>query len=74
MGLKKEEIKVGVEDDRVLHISKERKIEKEDKNETWHRVERSSGKFSKRFRLPENAEIDKIKATMENGGSQRDGS
>ncbi|KAK9940655.1 hypothetical protein M0R45_017305 [Rubus argutus] len=66
-GLKKEEIKVEVEDDRVLQISGERKIEKEDKNDKWHRVERSSGKFSRRFRLPDNAKIDEIKAAMENG-------
>ncbi|GAY37964.1 hypothetical protein CUMW_033070 [Citrus unshiu] len=40
-GLRKEEVKVEVEDDRVLQISGQRKIEKEDKNDTWHRVERS---------------------------------
>ncbi|XVE79488.1 hypothetical protein DITRI_Ditri14bG0063200 [Diplodiscus trichospermus] len=66
-GLKKEEVKVEVEDDRVLQISGERNMEKEDKNDTWHRVERSSGKFMRRFRLPENAKMDQIKASMENG-------
>ncbi|KAL6200274.1 hypothetical protein ACLB2K_030056 [Fragaria x ananassa] len=66
-GLKKEEVKVEIEDERVLQISGERKTEKEDKNDTWHRVERSSGKFSRRFRLPENAKVDEIKAAMENG-------
>ncbi|EOY33880.1 hypothetical protein SCA6_010277 [Theobroma cacao] len=66
-GLKKEEVKVEVEDDRVLQISGERNIQKEDKNDTWHRVERSSGKFMRRFRLPENAKMDQIKASMENG-------
>nr|ACV93248.1 CI small heat shock protein 1 [Prunus salicina] len=66
-GLKKEEVKVEVEDDRVLQISGERKIEKEDKNDQWHRVERSSGKFLRRFQLPENAKVDEIKAAMENG-------
>ncbi|KAJ0020883.1 hypothetical protein Pint_32708 [Pistacia integerrima] len=66
-GLKKEEVKVEVEDDRVLQICGQRKIEKEDKNDTWHRVERSSGQFSRRFRLPENVKMDQIKASMENG-------
>ncbi|GMI92186.1 hypothetical protein like AT1G53540 [Hibiscus trionum] len=66
-GLKKEEVKVEVEDDRVLQISGERNVEREDKKDTWHRVERSSGKFMRRFRLPENTKMDQIKASMENG-------
>ncbi|EXB30484.1 hypothetical protein L484_006034 [Morus notabilis] len=66
-GLRKEEVKVEVEDDRVLQISGERKTENEDKGDTWHRVERSSGKFLRRFRLPENAKIDRVSAAMENG-------
>lgn len=66
-GLKKEEVKVEVEEGRVLQISGERNKEKEDKNDTWHRVERSSGKFLRRFRLPENAKVDQVKGSMENG-------
>ncbi|KAJ1375679.1 HSP20-like chaperone [Sesbania bispinosa] len=66
-GLKKEEVKVEIEDDRVLQISGQRNVEKEDKNDTWHRVERSCGKFMRRFRLPENAKMDQVKASMENG-------
>ncbi|PQQ10579.1 Alpha crystallin/Hsp20 domain-containing protein [Prunus yedoensis var. nudiflora] len=66
-GLKKEEVKVELEDNRVLQISGERNVEKEDKNDKWHRVERSSGKFLRRFQLPENAKVDEIKAAMENG-------
>ncbi|XP_068668216.1 17.8 kDa class I heat shock protein-like [Aristolochia californica] len=66
-GLKKEEVKVEVEEGRVLQISGERSKETEEKNDKWHRVERSSGKFLRRFRLPENAKIDEVKAAMENG-------
>lgn len=66
-GIKKEEVKVEIEDDSVLRISGERSVEKEDKNDKWHRVERGSGMFTRRFRLPENAKLDQVKAAMENG-------
>ncbi|XP_009344296.2 18.1 kDa class I heat shock protein-like [Pyrus x bretschneideri] len=66
-GIKKEEVKVEVEDGRILQIRGERSREQEEKNDKWHRVERSSGKFMRRFRLPENAKLDQVKAAMENG-------
>ena len=36
-------------------------------NDKWHRVERSSERFLRRFRLLENAKTDEVKACMENG-------
>nr|ALO62041.1 small heat shock protein [Canarium ovatum] len=66
-GLRKEEVKVEIEEGRVLQISGERQKEKEEKTDTWHRVERSSGQFLRRFRLPQNARTDQVKASMENG-------
>ncbi|KAA0037330.1 hypothetical protein IC582_023694 [Cucumis melo] len=66
-GIKKEEVKVEVEEGRVLQISGERSKEQEEKNDKWHRIERSSGKFMRRFRLPENAKVEEVKANMENG-------
>nr|GMD39338.1 17.8 kDa class I heat shock protein-like [Ipomoea batatas] len=46
---------------------KKEEREQEEKNDKWHRVERSSGKFLRRFRLPENVKMDEVKASMENG-------
>nr|CAA45862.1 18 Kd heat shock protein [Hordeum vulgare subsp. vulgare] len=66
-GVKKEEVKVEVEDGNVLVVSGERTKEKEDKNDKWHRVERSSGKFVRPFRLPEDAKVEEVKAGLENG-------
>ncbi|KAL9413339.1 hypothetical protein AB3S75_041918 [Citrus x aurantiifolia] len=66
-GLKKEDVKLEIEDDRVLQITAERNVKREDKNETWHHVERSSGKFLRRFRLPENGKIDQVMASIEDG-------
>ncbi|PKA66588.1 18.2 kDa class I heat shock protein [Apostasia shenzhenica] len=66
-GVKKEEVKVEVEEGRVLQISGERSREQEEKSDHWHRVERSSGKFLRRFRLPENSKVEQVKASMEDG-------
>nr|ABK26804.1 unknown [Picea sitchensis] len=67
-GLKKEEVKIELEEgQRILQISGERSKEEEHKNDKWHRIERSRGKFLRRFRLPENAKVEEMKASMENG-------
>ncbi|KAI3947507.1 hypothetical protein MKX01_017071 [Papaver californicum] len=66
-GLKKEEVKVEVVEEKVLQIKGERNIDKEEKIDKWHRVEHSSSKFVRRFSLPENAKLDQFKATIENG-------
>ena len=49
-----------------MQICGKRSKENEEKKEC-HRVERSSVKFMKRFRFPENAKMEEVKASMENG-------
>jgi len=65
-GLKREEVKVTVEDG-VLSISGERKVEKEEKNKKYHRVERSYGSFVRSFTLPEGADASKVNAEFKDG-------
>ena len=65
-GLKKEDIKVGVQND-VLTISGERKYEKEEKDKKFHRVERAYGSLSRRFTIPENSDGEKVSAEFKNG-------
>ena len=66
-GVRKEEVKVQVEDGNILQISGEQIKEQEDKNDKWHPVERQCGNFVRRFQLPENANLDEIKCTLEHG-------
>jgi HSP20 family protein len=66
-GLRKEEVKVEVEEGGVLQISGERIKDHEEKNDKWHRVERITGKFLRRVQLPEITKIEQVKATMQNG-------
>ncbi len=54
-------------DDGVLAISGERKHEKEEKKKKYHRIERSYGKYERRFRLPEDVETEKIGAEFKKG-------
>ncbi|CAN4079174.1 unnamed protein product [Withania somnifera] len=74
-GLSKEDVKVEVENGRVLKISGKWKAEevvvdeKEKKmmDMKWHRLERNRGDFCRKFRLPENIRADQVKASMKDG-------
>lgn len=65
-GVKKEDIKVDIEDN-MLKISGERNFKKEVKEEDYYKVETSFGKFERNFTLPNNVDIENIKATSEDG-------
>lgn len=65
-GLKREEVKVTVEDG-VLSISGERKAEKEEKTRKYHRIERSHGSFLRSFTLPEGCDPAQVNAEFKDG-------
>ncbi len=54
-------------EDGILTIEGERKFEKENGDENYHRVERSYGKFIRSFTIPTNVDHEKIAASFANG-------
>ena len=65
-GIKKEDVHLDI-DDSVITLKGERKFEKEDKQDNYHRIERSYGSFHRSFTLPSTVDRDKIKAKYSNG-------
>jgi HSP20 family protein len=62
----KDDIHVSV-DDGMITIRGERRNEPEHKDEKLHRIESVYGSFSRSFRLPDDADVDGIKAESRNG-------
>jgi len=65
-GLSEKEVEVTFHDG-MLCIRGEKKIERDEKKDTWHIVERSSGSFSRQLGLPSNIDTDKIEAKFDKG-------
>ncbi|XP_028099754.1 class I heat shock protein-like [Camellia sinensis] len=65
--VRKDEVKVQVEDGNILQMSGERSKEMDSDDDIWHRVERRLGNFLRRFRLPENFKVDEIKCGLKDG-------
>lgn len=64
--MRKEDIKITVQDG-LLTLMGERKMEKEEKNKRYHRVERSYGRFQRSFTLPTAVDENKVTATYRDG-------
>ena len=65
-GVKKDDIKINVKNNMVT-ISGERKEKKEVKEEDYHRIESTFGKFERSFTLPEGADGENISASSKDG-------
>lgn len=65
-GIIKECVSLNIEDD-VLTIKAERKVETEESKKNYHRIERSSGSFSRSFNLGEMIDQEGITADFKNG-------
>jgi HSP20 family protein len=65
-GMKENDFDIRVEND-MLTVRGERKFEKEEKEENFHRIERRYGAFSRSFTLPKTVDVDKVEAHYEAG-------
>jgi len=54
-------------ENQTLTIAGERKFEKNDKNKGYHRIERSYGRFTRSFAVPNAFDTEKIEAGYKNG-------
>jgi HSP20 family protein len=64
--VQEKDVDVKVEDN-VLTVSGERRMEKEVKEEHYHRIERSYGSFSRSFTLPQTVDRERIGAAYKDG-------
>lgn len=65
-GLKKDDINVSIEDN-LLTISGERRLERDEKKDNYHRIERSYGSFQRSFSLPRGVDATKVEAKFSDG-------
>jgi HSP20 family protein len=65
-GVPKENVKISYTNGQLV-ISGERKLEKENKEKNYYRVERSYGRFYRSFNLPQEIKEDQIEASFKDG-------
>ncbi|MEZ5331413.1 MAG: Hsp20/alpha crystallin family protein [Thermoanaerobaculia bacterium] len=65
-GMTKDEVELTLEKN-TLTLQGERKFERDEQRESYHRIERGYGSFTRTFALPANVRTEDVKATFENG-------
>jgi HSP20 family protein len=64
--IEQKDIDVQIEEDSLI-ISGERRLEREESRQNYHRIERSYGPFRRSFALPAAVDQGQIQASIENG-------
>jgi HSP20 family protein len=64
--VKKDDVKISVQEG-VLAVEGERQQEKQEKGKTFHRIERSYGKFVRRLSVPTDVDQQKVSAEFKDG-------
>ncbi|MEZ5427686.1 MAG: Hsp20/alpha crystallin family protein [Pyrinomonadaceae bacterium] len=65
-GMKREDFELSIENN-VITLRGERRFEKKDEGDNYHRVERAYGSFTRSFNLPRTVSTEDIKAEFKNG-------
>jgi HSP20 family protein len=65
-GLAKDDVQITLEDN-VLTVKGERRFERDETKESFHRIERAYGVFQRSFHLPSNVQADKVEAAFADG-------
>jgi HSP20 family protein len=65
-GVEQKDISVSIQD-QMLTVKGEKHKEKEEKDEKYHRVERSWGAFARTIALPAGVDTEKVNATFKDG-------
>lgn len=65
-GMKREDFDLSIENN-IITLKGERRFEKKDEGDNYHRVERAYGSFTRSFNLPRTISTEDIKAEYKNG-------
>lgn len=65
-GLGKDDVEITLEEN-LLTLTGERELNEKEEGDTYHRIERAYGKFSRSFSLPSQVDSSQVEASFDNG-------
>lgn len=66
-GIAKENVKISINEDRLLTVKGEKKFAEKDEKTNYIRRERDFGAFARSFVMPEGVDVENVGASFENG-------